>query len=138
MHTIQDWARQGLYNIPIEIGKIKELPLCLACAYSAAKRCIHNKQTKSLGSQAKEPGDFVSVDTMEAGTPGIIPYSTGHPTKRCYQNSTVWVDKISKYIHINWSSLAKWFCGISHRPSHNQSQINVTTCHEQVAQCDHL
>ena len=43
------------------------------------KRRLHNKQTKSLGSQAKELGDFISVDTMEAGTPGIIPYSTGHP-----------------------------------------------------------
>ena len=36
---------------------------------------------------------------MEAGTPGFIPFTKGRRSNRRYTNTTIWVDKISKYIH---------------------------------------
>ena len=77
------------------------IPICLACAYGAAKQRNHRSKTNKLGNTAKDPGDFVSVDTMEAGTPGFIPFTKGRRSTRRYTNTTIWVDKISKYIH-NW------------------------------------
>lgn len=101
MLTIQQWAKQGLYNIPLDVASVTELPVCLACAYGAAKCHGHHKSTGSIGVKATKPGDFVSVDTMQAGTPGIIPFPTGLPSKHRYTNSTVWVNKVSQYLRVD-------------------------------------
>jgi hypothetical protein len=66
---IQTWAREGRYNIPIEVAKC-EFPTCLACEFGNATKRPHAGATNTLGVTSPEPGDFVSVDTMEAGIPG--------------------------------------------------------------------
>ena len=96
MFQIQQWAKQGLCNIPIDVASVPDLPVCLACACGTAKRRGHNKATGNLGAKATVPGDFISVDTLTAGTPGITPFSSGREPKRRYTNSTFWVDKVSK------------------------------------------
>ena len=47
MLDIRQWAKQGLYDIPIEVAHITDdqIPLCLACAYGAAKQRSHNSKT---------------------------------------------------------------------------------------------
>jgi hypothetical protein len=88
---IQTWAREGCFNIPIDVSTCK-IPTCLACKFGDAKKNPHNSgETHSVGPTNPKPGDFVSVDTMEAGIPGYIPFTSGKPSNRRYTNSTVWV-----------------------------------------------
>ena len=98
MATIQQWADRGLHGIPKEVGtKSCSAPICLACQYGKAKK--RPKSSGTVGRQAATPGAFVSVDTMHAGTPGIIPFATGRPSRRRYNYTTLWVDMVTKYIH---------------------------------------
>ena len=98
---IQTWARDGRFDLPIEVSKCK-IPTCLACKFGDAKKNPHNNgTTHSVGPENPSPGDFVSVDTMEAGIPGYISFTSGKPSKRRYTNSTVWVDQSTKHIWVD-------------------------------------
>jgi hypothetical protein len=97
---IQAWSRAGRFNIPIEVSTCK-IPICLACKFGDAKKNPHNGATHSVGPANPNPGDFVSVDTLEAGIPGYIPFTNGKPSNRRYTNSTVWVDQASKNIWVD-------------------------------------
>ena len=61
MADIQAWAREGLFDIPIEVTKVPfdKLPVCLACACGANRRKSHKQNQKEIGKQAKLPGDFL-------------------------------------------------------------------------------
>jgi hypothetical protein len=61
----------------------------------------HTSATNKLGVNLPEPGNFVSIDTMEAGVPGKMPFTNGHPSTCHYTNSTVWVDQSSKHLWVN-------------------------------------
>ena len=84
---------------PLAITKVPFLPVCATCVFAAAQR--QTKQTGELGPTNPEPGDFVSVDTNVASTPGFIPTKQGKPTKQRYNSSTLWVDKASKFLWID-------------------------------------
>ena len=55
--------------------------MCHACQYGAAKKQSHEtNNTGSVVGAPQGPGDFVSVDQMIAGSPGLIPFDSGHPS----------------------------------------------------------
>jgi hypothetical protein len=70
---IQTWAQEGHFNIPIKVSRCT-IPTCLACEFGKATKQPHAAVTDQLGLESTEPGNFVSVDTMEAGIPGQNPY----------------------------------------------------------------
>ena len=45
-----------------------------------------------------QPGDFVSIDQMVTGSPGLIPFTSGHPSRQCYNMVTMWVDHFSRFL----------------------------------------
>jgi transposase InsO family protein len=96
---LQKWAAAGSHNMPPEIATCP-VPVCRACQYGAAKKRPHEKQnTGSVAGSPKAPGDFVSVDQMVAGSPGLIPFTSGQPSKRRYDTVTLWVDHFSKFLY---------------------------------------
>jgi hypothetical protein len=98
--TIKQWARSGKYNIDKSICNADN-PICKACMFGAACKRPHNGATGSVSqvTEIKQPGDLVSADQMEAGTPGYIPFSSRCPSKHRYNTCTVWIDHYSKYIY---------------------------------------
>ena len=90
------YAKEGREGFPIDITKVKVFPLCAACQFGAARKKA--KGDNEIGPANPIPGDFVSVDTNIAGTPGFIPTKVGRPINERYHSSTLWVDKASKYL----------------------------------------
>ena len=99
MTTIQEWARTGYHGVPPDIAKYK-IPLCRGCQFGAAKRHSHKQDKGSLSKSTEEPGDFVSVDQMVAGTPSLIPFHAG--SKHWYNCAMLWCDHTSWFL---WSHL---------------------------------
>jgi hypothetical protein len=76
------------------------VPVYCACQYGAAKKRPHEKSnTRSVSGSPTAPGDFVSVDQMVAGNPGLLPFTSGRPSKRCYDTVTMWVDHFLRFIY---------------------------------------
>jgi hypothetical protein len=98
MKDIQQWAKDGLFNIPIDVSRCT-IPICAACQFSTAKKRTKNAGTIGKGTLA--PGDFVSVDTMIAGIPGYIPFTCGRASARRYTSTNLWVDHSSKYLWLD-------------------------------------
>ncbi len=95
---IQTWAREGVHGVPTVVANC-QIPVCQACQFGTSKKRPHTKDNSSPIAEPTKPGEFVSVDMMEAGTPGLIPFTNGCPSKRRYLHCTMWVDAFSKYIH---------------------------------------
>lgn len=96
---IQRWAAEGTHNIPSDVAGCP-VPMCRACQYGAAKKRPHETtNTGSVIGTPAGPGDFVSVDQMIAGSPGLIPFTSGRPSHRRYKSVTLWVDHFSRFLH---------------------------------------
>jgi hypothetical protein len=96
-NDIQTWAQEGCYNIPFEVSKCL-IPTCLTFEFGKATKQPHANATNQLGIDWPEPGDFISVNTMEAGVPGKKPFTSGRPSNCHYTNSKVWVNQSSKHL----------------------------------------
>jgi hypothetical protein len=103
MTAIQDWARNGIPDIPPDKAKC-QIPLCRGCQFGAAKHRSHKQDKSSLSYNAKVPGNFECINQMVAGTPGLIPSSSGNVAKSkcCHTCATVWCDHVSRFL---WSHL---------------------------------
>ena len=98
-HDLQKWAAEGINGIPTDVATC-QIPMCRACQYGAAKKRSHEKtNTGSVVGAPQGPGDFVSVDQMIAGSPGLIPFESGRPSPRRYKAVTMWVDHFSRFLH---------------------------------------
>jgi hypothetical protein len=99
-HEIQQWAAEGINDIPRDVATCT-IPMCQACQYGAAKNRPHERtNTGSVVGTPTQPGDFVSVDQMIAGSPGLIPFTSGRPSRRRYTTVTMWVlDHFSRFLH---------------------------------------
>lgn len=83
------------------------LPPCAACAYGKQTRKPwrykprHDHTTRMI-KQAKNPGDCVSVDQLDATEPGFIGQLKGSLTRQRYRYATVFVDHYSRlsYVHL--------------------------------------
>jgi hypothetical protein len=96
---LQQWAATGSNNMPPEIATCP-VPMCRACQYGAAKKRPHKKSnTGSVSGSPTAPSDFVLVDQMVARNPGLIPFTSGRPVKRCYDTVTMRVDHFSGFLY---------------------------------------
>ena len=79
-HNLQKWAAEDINGIPSD-DTTCPIPMCHACQYGAAKKCSHEtNNTGSVVGAPEGPGDFISMDQMIAGSPGLIPFDSGHPS----------------------------------------------------------
>ena len=97
MQLIQQLACNGDYGLPTAIGQ-SNIPTCSDCLYGEAKHKSPN--TTSNDTQAPTlPGDFVAPDQMVSRIGGLVPFHTGQHSKRRYTCSTLFVDRVTKYVH---------------------------------------
>lgn len=92
---IQAIARSRL--LPSRLGKCR-VPECAACRLGAATKVPHRykgETNKGKLQQATKPGAVVSVDQLEATTPGLVAQLKGIPTVQRYKYATVFVDHFS-------------------------------------------
>jgi hypothetical protein len=76
--------------MPPDIATCLVLIVCHACQYGVAKKRAHEKtNTGSVSGSPNAPGDFASVDQMVAGSPGLIPFTSGKLSKLCYDTVTM-------------------------------------------------
>ena len=77
-------------------------PLCAACQYGKmTKRPWSVKgENKTASKTATPPGQIVSVDQLEANTPGLIAQLKGKLTQQRYKYATVFVDQFSGYTFV--------------------------------------
>ena len=72
MRELQHWAKDPVlankYDLPAEIVTC-QIPLCAACQYGKAKMREKTKSTSSIAQNIQSPAEFISVDTLIAGTP---------------------------------------------------------------------
>ena len=98
-HDLQKWAAEGINGIPSDVMTCL-ISMCHACQYGAAKKWSHEtNNTGSVVGTPKGPGNFVSVDQMIAGSPGLIPFDSGCPSTWWYKSVTMWVDHFSHYLY---------------------------------------
>ena len=77
---LQEWATEGKNGIPSDVASCP-VPMCHACQYGTAKKCAHKmSNTGSVVGTPSGPGNFMSVDQMIAGSPGLIPFTSGQPS----------------------------------------------------------
>ena len=102
----------GLAKIGILPSKLRHcrLPLCPECQYGKAHRRPWRQKTQKTNIKvATKPGQVVSIDQLESGTPGFIAQSKGSLTKGRYRVATVFVDHYSglDYVHLQRSTSAE-------------------------------
>ena len=96
---LQKWATKGINGIPSDVVTCL-VPMCHVCQYGTAKKCAH--ETSNTGSEVGTPsglGDFMLVDLMIAGSPGLIPFTSRQPSNCCYKSVTMWVNHYSRFLH---------------------------------------
>jgi len=105
-HQLNSWIRQGL--LPCDPALAKEPdPVCAACQFGKAHKKPHLADVGSISKDHLAPGDGVSTDGMEAGTPGRVFSSSGLPSPRKYRYATFWVDHYSRYVHVTMHETKK-------------------------------
>ena len=81
-----------------------DIPLCSACMYAkATRKPWRGKPTGEKDpTQARSPGEWVSVDQLVSPTPGLIAQMTGKLTSKRYKYATIFVDQASKlgYVYL--------------------------------------
>jgi len=98
---IQNMAKQQL--LPACLAKCT-LPFCSGCTYGKMTRCTW--QTKApyatVPKVGTKPGQYISVDQLDATVPGFIAQIKGSPMIKTYNYVTIFVDHYSKlgYIHL--------------------------------------
>ena len=99
---IQQMAKTGM--LPAKYAKCV-VPKCTSCMFGkATKRPWQTKNPankNALSKNVKQPGDCVSVDTLESTTPGLIAQLRGNPTKARYHYATIFIDHYSNYSYVH-------------------------------------
>ena len=102
---LRRWARLGI--IPKKFSNV-EAPVCKACAFADAKKKAASREGRKVDDRHDDaPGAGVSVDTMEAGTPGLLPSTAGLPPKARYNYCTLYVDHFSRFIYVHMHEFNK-------------------------------
>ena len=99
MKHLQKLFRRGV--LPKEIANC-DIPVCPSCEYGKAKKkpvmknvCIH-KHTPDC------PGDLIHMDQAISSSPGRQLMSSGKPTKKTVNTFSLFVDKVSKKIFVEF------------------------------------
>ena len=103
---LQKWATEGKNGILNDVASCL-VPMCRACQYGATKKCPHEtSNTGSMVGTLSGSSDFVSVDQMIAGSPGLIPFTSRRPSNCQYKSVTMWVDHYSWFLHAHCQETA--------------------------------
>ena len=103
--AIQRFARLNL--LPKELGKVQpeEYPICPCCRFVKQKKQSVQPATEaspSIGAQAEQPGDVISVDMIYSPVGGLIPVAKGKTLEEKYHIECVFVDQCTKLVYITY------------------------------------
>jgi transposase InsO family protein len=100
--NLNQWIRQGRFPKVDTSLALEPDPMCPACAFGKARRISHKTHTGQISKDHIKPGDGVSSDGLESGTPGR-PFTTkGSASKLCYLYVSFWVDHASSYVYVTF------------------------------------
>jgi hypothetical protein len=79
-------------------------PVCASCCFGKARRLTHKTRTGHTSKNHTRPGQGVSSDGLESGTPGR-PFTTkGSASAQRYNYVSIWVDHSSTFVYITFHS----------------------------------
>lgn len=79
-------------------------PLCASCCFGKSRRLTHKTHTGHISKNHVKPGQGVSSDGLESGTPGW-PFTTkGSASTQRYNYVSIWVDHMSTFVYITFHS----------------------------------
>lgn len=96
---INSWIRSGCLPCDPDLATEPD-PLCATCQFGKAHKRSHKSNTGHIAKSAKAPGDGVSSDGMEAGTPGRLMTTSGLPSTKRYRYCSFWVDHFSQFVYV--------------------------------------
>jgi hypothetical protein len=82
-------------------------PICAACQFGKAHKKPHLADVSNISANHQAPGEGVSTDGIEPGTPSHVFSSSGLPSTKKYQHVTFWIDNYSKYVHMTMHETKK-------------------------------
>jgi hypothetical protein len=93
------WIRDG--QLPCDPSLANEPdPMCATCQFGKAHRKTHKGNTGNISADHTKPGQGVSSDGMEAGTPGRVMTTHGIPLTKKYRYCSFWIDHFSKFVYV--------------------------------------
>jgi hypothetical protein len=94
--NLNKWIREGRFpNVSPALAKEPDPP-CTICNFGKARCRSHKSHVGHISANHHRPGDGVSSDGMEAGTPGRIFTTKGSPTTKRYKFG--WIISPALYI----------------------------------------
>jgi hypothetical protein len=100
--NLNSWIQNGLFPQVDPNLATEPDPMCAACAFGKARRLSHKTHTGQIAQGHTNPGDGVSSDGLESGTPGR-PFTTkGSPSKTRYNYVSFWVDHASSFVYVTF------------------------------------
>jgi hypothetical protein len=97
--NLNRWIREGRFpNVNPALAKEPD-PLCSICSFSKARRRSHKSHVGHISTNHNSPGEGVSSDGMEAGTPGRVFTTKGSPTTKRYKYVSFWIDHYSSFVY---------------------------------------
>jgi len=82
-------------------------PSVAACQFGKAHQRSHKSDTGHIAKDHSTPGDGVSLDGMEAGSPGCPVTMHGLPTKQRYKYATFWMDHYLQFVYVTMHKTKK-------------------------------
>jgi len=102
--NLNSWIRAGYFPKVDPSLALEPDPMCAACAFGKARRTTHNTHTGHISHDHTMPGDGVSSDGLESGTPGR-PFTTkGSASKTRYNYVSFWVDHATAFVYVTFHS----------------------------------
>lgn len=98
-HNLNRWIRHKKFpNVDPSLANEPD-PLCAICQFSKARKRTHKANVGNIRSNHTAPGQGVSSDGMEAGTPGRTFTTKGLPINKRYKYVSFWVDHMSSFTY---------------------------------------
>jgi hypothetical protein len=96
---INSWIRNGSLPCDKSLASVPD-PVCATCQFGKAHKRTHKTDTGHIGKHHQAPGDGVSSDGMEAGSPGRMLTTHGLPSTRRLKYCSFWVDYYSQFVYV--------------------------------------
>jgi hypothetical protein len=102
--NLNAWIHQGKFPGVDPTLAVEPDPMCASCCFGKARRLTHKTHTGHISTNHTRPGQGVSSDGLESGTPGR-PFTTrGSPSNHRYNYVSLWVDHMSTFVHVTFHS----------------------------------
>jgi hypothetical protein len=102
--NLNTWIRRGCFPGVTSSLASEPDPICASCVFGKARKKCHNSHVGQITSGHTKPGQGVSSDGLESGTPGR-PFTTkGSPSKIRYNYVSFRVDHHSALVYVTFHS----------------------------------